>query len=87
MRNPRQKGKPLHCKQLPEKECLFQKIRENRVMVLILRKEQDMREGRCRSPDPFMFNDTIFLEHDAEASEARDDPIGQLRSRLALRIF
>ena len=29
-----------------------------------------------------MFNDTIFLEHDVEASEARDDPIGQLRSRL-----
>ena len=27
--------------------------------------------SRCRSPDPFMFNDTIFLEHDAEASEAR----------------
>ena len=38
--------------------------------------------GRCRSPDPFMFNDTIFLEHDAETSEARDDPKGQLRSRL-----
>ena len=38
--------------------------------------------GRCRSPDPLLFNDTIFLEHDAEASEARDDPLGQLRSRL-----
>ena len=38
--------------------------------------------GRCPSPDPFLFNDTIFLEHNAEASEARDDPLGQLRSRL-----
>ena len=38
--------------------------------------------SRCRSPDPFMFNDSIFLEHVAEASEAQDDPMGQLRSRL-----
>ena len=37
---------------------------------------------RGRSPDPFMFTDSIFLEHDAEASAARDDPMGQLRSRL-----
>ena len=38
--------------------------------------------GRRRSPDPFLFNDTIFLEHDAGADEARDDPMGQLQSRL-----
>ena len=36
----------------------------------------------CHSPDPFMFNDTIFLEHDSEASAARDDPMRQLQSRL-----
>ena len=38
--------------------------------------------GRRRSPDPFLFSDTIFLQHDSAASEARDDPMGQLQSRL-----
>ena len=37
---------------------------------------------RCDSPDPFLFNTTIFLEHDAAANEAQDDPMGHLRSRL-----
>ena len=27
--------------------------------------------GRYRSPDPFLFSDTIFLEHDSEASASR----------------
>ena len=38
--------------------------------------------GRCSSPDPFMFNDTIFLQHDSEASAAQNDPMSQLQSRL-----
>ena len=38
--------------------------------------------GRYSSPDPFLFNTTIFLEHDAEVNEAQDDPMGNLRSRL-----
>ena len=41
-----------------------------------------MREEDVARRIPFLFNDTIFLEHDAAASEARDDPMGQLRSRL-----
>ena len=40
--------------------------------------------GRCRSPDPFLFSDTVFLEHDSEASAARDDPMQQLQSRLSV---
>ena len=38
--------------------------------------------GRYGSPDPFLFNTTIFLEHEADANEAQDDPMGNLRSRL-----
>ena len=38
--------------------------------------------GRYDSPDPFLFNTTIFLQHDAEATEARDDPMGNLQGRL-----
>ena len=38
--------------------------------------------GRCHSPDPFMFNSTIFLEHDSEASASRDDPMRQMQERL-----
>ena len=38
--------------------------------------------GRHSSPDPFLFSTTIFLEHEAEANEAQDDPMGHLRSRL-----
>ena len=38
--------------------------------------------GRHRSPAPFLFSDTIFLEHAVEANEAQDDPMGHLRSRL-----
>ena len=38
--------------------------------------------GRYRSPDPFLFSDTIFLEHDSEASAARDDPMRQVQDRL-----
>ena len=29
-----------------------------------------------------MFNTTIFLEHDADVNEMRDDPIGSLHNRL-----
>ena len=38
--------------------------------------------GRYDSPDPFLFNTTIFLEHEADANEAQDDPMGNLRGRL-----
>ena len=38
--------------------------------------------GRYTSPDPFLFNTTIFLEHEADANEAQDDPVGNLRGRL-----
>ena len=37
---------------------------------------------RYDSPDPFMFNTTIFIEHEALANEMQDDPIGSLHSRL-----
>ena len=45
---------------------------------------QGARRARRRydSPDPFLFNTTIFLEHDADVNEMRDDPIGSLHSRL-----
>ena len=36
--------------------------------------------GRKRTPDPFLFSTTIFLEHEAAPSEAQDDPMGHLRS-------
>ena len=38
--------------------------------------------GRHRSPDPFLFNTTIFLEHDPDASASRDDPMRQMQERL-----
>ena len=38
--------------------------------------------GRYGSPDSFLFNTTIFLEHEADANEAQDDPMGNLQSRL-----
>ena len=38
--------------------------------------------GRNRTPDPFLFGTTIFLEHEAAPNEAQDDPMGHLRSRL-----
>ena len=81
MRNPKQKGKQLRHKQLPEKERVSEDSREPGYGPYASQGTRRAR-GRCRSPDPFLFNDTIFLEHDAEASEARDDPMGQLRSRL-----
>ena len=34
------------------------------------------------SPDPFLFSTTTFLEHEADANEMRDDPVGSLHSRL-----
>ena len=45
---------------------------------------QGARRARRRydSPDPFMFNTTIFIEHEALANEMQDDPIGSLHSRL-----
>ena len=45
---------------------------------------QGARRARRRydSPDPFMFNTTIFIEHEAAANEMQDDPIGSLHSRL-----
>ena len=38
--------------------------------------------GRYNSPDPFLFNTTIFLEHDADANEAQNDPVLNLQRRL-----
>ena len=38
--------------------------------------------GRNRSPDPFLFTTSIFLEHEAAPNEAQDDPMGHLQSRL-----
>ena len=38
--------------------------------------------GRHHSPDPFLFTDTVFLEHDSEASASRDDPLRQMQQRL-----
>ena len=45
---------------------------------------QGARRARRRydSPDPFMFNTTIFIEHEAVANEMQDDPIGSMHSRL-----
>ena len=45
---------------------------------------QGARRARRRydSPDPFLFSTTIFLEHDADANEMRDDPMGNLHCRL-----
>ena len=37
--------------------------------------------GRYDSPDPFLFNTTIFLEHDADADEEHD-PVLNLQRRL-----
>ena len=38
--------------------------------------------ARHHSPDPFLFTDTIFLEHDSEASASRDDPMREMQARL-----
>ena len=39
--------------------------------------------GSLRSPDPLLFNTTIWINHDQEASARRcDDPIDQLRDRI-----
>ena len=38
--------------------------------------------GRYDSPDPFLFDTTIFLQHDTDADQARDDPMGNLQGRL-----
>ena len=39
--------------------------------------------GRLRSPDPFLFNTTIWIDHDQEASVRRgDDPVRQLQDRI-----
>ena len=39
--------------------------------------------GRLRSPDPFMFNTTIWINHDQEASaRMHEDPVEQLRDRV-----
>ena len=45
---------------------------------------QGARRARRRYdlPDPFMFNTTIFIEHEALANELQEDPIGSLHSRL-----
>ena len=45
---------------------------------------QGVRRARRRydSPDPFMFNSTIFIEHEAVDNEMQDDPIGSMHSRL-----
>ena len=45
---------------------------------------QGVRRTRRRydSPDPFMFNTTIFIEHEAIANEMQNDPIGSMHSRL-----
>ena len=45
---------------------------------------QGARRARRRydSPDPVLFNTTIFIEHEAVANEMRDDPVGSLHSRL-----
>ena len=51
-------------------------------MVPIAAQGARRARGRNSTPDPFLFSTTIFLEHDAEANEAQDDPMGHLRSRL-----
>ena len=61
---------------------MFQKLQENQEYGPYASQGARRARGRCRSPDPFLFSSTIFLEHDAEAGEAQDDPMGHLRSRL-----
>ena len=39
--------------------------------------------GRLRSPDPYLFNSTIWIRHDSEASaRAHEDPMDQMRDRV-----
>ena len=39
--------------------------------------------GRLRSPDPYLFNTTIWIRHDSEASAgAHEDPMDQMRDRV-----
>ena len=39
--------------------------------------------GRLRSPDPYLFNTTIWIRHDSEASaRAHEDPMDQMRDRV-----
>ena len=39
--------------------------------------------GRLQSPDPYMFNTTIWIRHDSETSaRAHEDPMDQLRDRV-----
>ena len=38
--------------------------------------------GRLCSPDPFLFNTTIWMDHDPEASVRGDDPMRQMQERL-----
>ena len=41
------------------------------------------KKGRLQSPDPYMFNSTIWIRHDSEASAcAHEDPMDQLRDRV-----
>ena len=39
--------------------------------------------GRLQSPDPYLFNTTIWIRHDSEASmRVHEDPMDQLRDRV-----
>ena len=38
--------------------------------------------GRYPSPDPYLFSDTIFLEHEPDPSTARDNPMRDMQERL-----
>ena len=46
-------------------------------------QRSERHRGGTRSPDPFMFNTTVWINHDSEASaRAHEDPINQLRDRV-----
>ena len=81
MRHLKQERKQLRSSQFLEEERVSPDSREQGYGPYASQGARRAR-GRCRSPDPIMFNDTIFLEHDSEAGAARDDPMRQLQSRL-----
>ena len=87
MRHPKQKRKqPRHSAHAPpkaprERAFASEDSREQGYGPYASQGARRLR-GRYHSPDPFLFNSTIFLEHDPEASASRDDPMRQMQERL-----
>ena len=61
----------------PEKGFLILRPQEDMCTVHTHRKGEEERDEDMTRPDPFMFNTTIFIEHEALENEMQDDPIGK----------